>query len=881
MNVVVDHLQTEYRTNPLGIDVAVPRLTWGFAEGSALCAQTAYQIIVSTDVHALARGLGEQWDSGTVESRQNVQIAYAGLPLRSGTRYFWSVRVWNERGEMSAYSEPAWWEMGLLTPGDWSASWIQAARGSAGDEMCPQFRRVFELERPVVRARLAICGLGQYELYVNGQCIGEHILEPGWTNYHAVCLYKTYDVTTQLRTGENVLGVLLGNGMYRVTASERYTKFTGSFGELKLIARLEVLLSDGSIVRIGSDGQWRSSASPLTFSSIYGGEDYDARREQEGWSEPGFRENEQWQPVEITVGSVLRAQQNPSPRIIETFVPQRWTCLESGSYLADFGQNFSGWVRISVRGPAGARVKITPSELLRDGMVDQSEIGSPFSFQYTLRGSGLETWRPRFTYYGFRYVLVEGAAPVEFARNTGQDVPVLETITGEMLSADVSTTGEFDCSDDLLNRIHRLILMAIRSNIQNLLTDCPHREKLGWLEEVYLMGPSISNNYGIETLYTLMIENMSDAQWENGLVPDIAPEYARFEGGFLDSPEWGSAIILTPWLMYQRYRDRRILDQHYTAMQRYLVYLSSRADGHILDFGLGDWCDIGPNRPYASQTPIALTATAFYFYDAAILAKISNVLGKTEQARQYEQLAERIKDAFNQRFFNREKRNYATGSQAANAIPLVFGLVERSVRQDVLEQIVRDVQDRGYHTTAGDIGYRFVLQALQEYGRSDLIFALAQRREHPSYGFQLAQGATTLTEMWDGPVSGSSQNHLMLGHIEEWFYSGLAGLRVDFTSEPALTIKPAIVPGLNWVKAVLTLPEGRFASAWQAIEPGRIRLSLTVPANQRARLYLPFIEPSTLIWQEDSDVVLVDGLSAVWELPAGTYELEASLLSQS
>ena len=490
----------------------------------------------------------------------------------------------------------------------------------------------------------------------------------------------------------------------------------------------------------------------------------------------------------------------------------------------------------------------------------------------------LEEWHPRFTYYGFRYALIESAVPIELSEPSSQELPVLEAVTGAMISADVQVIGEFSCSNEMINRIHHLIVMAMRSNLQSILTDCPQREKLGWLEQVYLMGPSLMSNYFLPTLYATMIEQMRHAQLENGLVPDIAPEYVVFEDGFRDSPEWGSVCILAPWLLYQSYQDCVLLAEQYSMMQRYLAYLETRATDHILDHGLGDWCDIGPETPYPSQTPRALTATAFYYYDATLLAQISTLLHKPAEAEHYTRLAEEIKQAFTTRFFDAEEARYATGSQVSNALPLVFGMVDPSAQQAVLDAIVRDIQARGYHTTAGDIGYRFVLQALMQYDRSDVIYALSQQTEHPSYGFQLAHGATTLTEKWDGPVRGDSQNHLMLGHIEEWFYSGLAGIRVDCTTHPPVTIKPSFVGDLRWVKATQGVPGGRVTVAWERETTGVFHLAITIPANLTALLFLPAKDPAHLCedgraieGRSDLSFLRMEGSYAVLLVRSGEY----------
>ncbi len=841
--LVPGRLCCEYFNNPLGIDVLDPRLGWVLESTDPTARgqrQTAYQILVATRKETLDAGRGDLWDSGKVNSGQSAPVVYSGKRLRSGQRCHWKVRVWDERGRVSLWSRAAVWEMGLLKSTDWKANWI-----SAPGSFLPLMRKEFTLNREPQSARLYVCGLGQYELWINGSKIGDQVLAPGWTDYRQTCFVNTFDVTEALRIGGNAMGVALGNGMYNVTR-ERYAKFTGSFGPLVLILQLNLTFGDGSTQRIVSDGTWKCAASPTTFSSIYGGEDYDARAEQPGWDRPGFSEDERWKSVSHRwlPWGILKAQMNPPIKVKNTFTPARVSEPKPRVYVYDLGQNFSGWPEIAVRGPAGARVTMTPAEILKDGLADQSTMGGgPISFSYTLKGSGTEVWHPRFSYTGFRYVQVEGAAPAGTSdANASSDVPVLDRIEGQMVHADVETVGSFSCSNTLFNRTHEIINWAILSNTQSVFTDCPHREKLGWLEQTHLMGPSIMFNYDVAALYTKVISDMGQAQRSNGLVPDIAPEFTVFPGAFRDAPAWGSASVIDPWFVYTIYGDTRVLREHFAGMKRYVEYLMRQADGYLLSYGLGDWGDVGPlkNHWAPQNTPVALTSTAILYYDVKILAWTAKVIGKKEDEQKYSRMAERIRRAFNRAFFNPRTNQYATGSQTSNGMPLALGLAGESRAPGVLQNLIRDIRAHGYHTTAGDVGHRFVLLALLQGGRSDVIFEMTRQTTGPSYGYQVEHGATTLTEAWDGPTIGYSQNHLMLGHIEEWFYAGLAGIRdvAGSTGFQKIIIQPQVAGDLDYVRASYRSVRGVIKSEWE-IKGDQLHLAVAIPANATAEVYVP------------------------------------------
>jgi alpha-L-rhamnosidase len=808
----VDDLRCEGISSPLNVDALRPVLSWKLQSGGRGERETAYQVVVEPGL----------WDSGRIAAGGVNQIAYAGRRLVSGETCNWKVRAWDAEGRPSDWSSPATFSMGLLSPRDWKAKWIRQAPGAAGGPM-PMFRRTFSLGRVVSSAVIYICGLGQFDLQINGKAASADVLQPGWTDYKKTCLYCAYDVTGLLRQGENAIGVMLGNGMYDVPADRgRYHKFVGSFGPPRLIAQLDMAYSDGSEEVIGTDSSWEAAAGPITFSSIYGGEDYDARL-----AEPSV-----WSAAVETAGpgGTLFGSTHSAPpiRVAKIVEPVGVTHPRPGVAVYDLGQNCAEMPLITVSGSAGDSVRLTPAEVLNaDGTVNQAPSGRGCYYQYTLDGSGTQTWSPRFCYYGSRYLQAEGTAKIE-------------KLEGRFITSSSPEVGEFSCSNDLFNRTAAMIRWAMRSNMMSILTDCPHREKLGWLEQDHLMGRSLTYNYDLQSLLRKVCDDMSDAQRADGMVPDIAPEYTVFKGGFRDSPEWGSAAVLIPWNLYQWYGDRAALAGHYDMMRRYVAYLSSRADGGIVSHGLGDWYDIGPKAPGIAQlTPIPLTATAFYCQDLKILAEAAAVLGREDEASGFARQAARVRAAFNARFFKAEDHRYATGSQTADALALSFGMADAAEEPAVLADLVSDIQSRGNSLTAGDVGYRYVLRALADGGRSDVIFDMNSRSDRPGYGWQLDHGATSLTEAWDASQR-SSQDHFMLGHIMEWFYSDLAGIQNGENSIgfEHIVIKPTPVGDVTWAKASFESVRGLIESSWR-IEGGRFKLDVTIPCGSDAVVYLP------------------------------------------
>ncbi|MDQ8179409.1 family 78 glycoside hydrolase catalytic domain [Pelagicoccus sp. SDUM812005] len=732
--------------------------------------------------------------------------------------------------------------------GLWSASALVDGKGVPGSNTLGtktiRLRREFEARGGVRRALMHLTGLGQYVLHINGRRVGQERLSPGWTDTDETVLYDTREVSAFLNSGPNAIGIELASGMYSVSHPEgRYTKFVGRFRPLKAIVSLSIEYEDGSMQELVTDENWRCSVGPTVYSHIYGGEDFDARLDEAGWSSLGFA-GDSWEAVSFAAAPKgrLRGASHAAPPLSghETLKPVAVVELKEGVSVYDFGQNASLMPEIQVKGEAGSAVRLIPGELLReDGSVyrgSSAHGGKDAYWQYTLGGQGkLEGWRPEFFYHGARYLQVErvGAVP-------GGSLPELVRIESVVTHSSSEQVGHFACSSDLFNRTRSLIRWAQRSNMVSVLTDCPHRERLGWMEQYHLNGPSLRYEFDVNSLFRKSFGDMVDSQTEAGLVPNVSPEFITFDGAFRDSPEWGSALILASWQQYLWTGDLSVFQEHYDSMRAYVSYLGSKAAGRLLSHGLGDWYDLGPGRPGFSQlTPISLSASAIYYEDVATLAKIVRLLGKEEETKSLEALASEIKVAFNQAHFDQEAGNYGASSQAGNAMAYVLGLVPEGYETSVMETIVSDIRARGNGFTAGDVGHRYLLLALSKAGRSDVIFDMHHQSDRPGYGMQLAKGATSLTEAWDADRH-SSHNHFMLGHIMEWFYAGLAGIGPDEAQAGfrKVRVKPQPIEGIEWAEARFEGVRGPIELRWRK-EGETFELALSVPANCEASVDLP------------------------------------------
>ena len=872
----------ELLTNPIGLTNPHPRFSWQIESSEKNYRQQAYQIIVSQSKSGL-KGEGKNiWNSGRIESDNSVLVPYDGPTLRPATTYYWTVKTWSTTGKAFKWSKPQRFITGLLEEKDWhDAKWIALEQdrrtvvagihtaGAAhhllgqekiGDYVQPQFRKIYTAVEKIRHATAFVCGLGHFDFFLNGKKVGNHVLDAGWTLYNREALYVGFDVTEYLKKGENVIGVMLGNGFYNVPYDlERYFKLLTSFGAPKLRFLLQVEYANGRTEYVVSDPTWKATASPITFSSIYGGEDYDAQRLIPGWKEPGY-DDSTWPKVQLSHCDITLKPQLCEPVKMRREIPTQHRFKNAkGNWVYDLGQNFSGIIRIKLRTKSRRQVIFRPGELLNpDSTINQSASGSPYYFTYTTSSEpGTITWQPQFTYYGFRYIQVEGAVPVGEDADDGK--PEIENITGIHLCNAAPEAGSFQCNDTLFNQIHDLIDWAIRSNMVSVLTDCPHREKLGWLEQTHLMQPSVQYRYDVSALYNKIFSDMATSQRADGCIPSITPEYVRFEGGFEDSPEWGSSIIISAWQHYQTYGDQDPIHRYYKEMKRYADYLYSRAVNGIVDYGLGDWFDIGPGSPGRAQlTSTALTATAYLFMDLRMMKQIAHLLGMSQDEAHFALQAATVKDAFHRRFIDSQTGLIEKGSQTACALPLYAGLLDKDTEKYAIEQLITDIRSRGNALSAGDIGYRYVLAALSENGRSDVIYDMNSRTNVPGYGWQLAHGATSLTESWQA-YGFVSNNHFMLGHLMEWFYAWLGGIRQtsNSTGFRELLIDPHPVGSVNQAKTEYETPYGRVCCHWEKKE-NSMHMKLTIPENSTALIRVP---------TNNSDKIRLDGSPLPTNIP--------------
>lgn len=863
-------LRCEHVERPLGLETQAPRFSWKINAQERNFTQSAWQVLVADSPEKLKQDVGNVWDSGKQENGQSVLIPYGGQHLESGNIYYWKARSWDKSGNVSEWSPIENFSMGLLSEKDWNnAKWIAMEKDEkdgvitvgmhASDDVkeylpkdkkigmykLPQFRKEFTVKKPVKRAMAYISGLGHFEMFLNGNKVGNRFLDPGWTKYDKYALYIPFDLSDQLQQGKNAVGVMLGNGFFNIPR-ERYFKLLASYGAPRLIMTINIEYEDGSKETVKTDKSWKVTESPITYSSIYGGEDYDANKEQKGWKMPGF-DDKSWDNAIENGWTTGLVAQNDAPLMVRDSLPTvRKFKNRQGLWVYDLGQNFSGIVRLSVNAQNSSKIKLYPAELLNpDSTTNQSASGAPYWFSYTPAGKGNSVWQPQFSYYGLRYVQVEGAVPQGAPNEEG--LPEIVDLKGLHTTYNADAAGSFVCSKPLFNQTYTLIDWAIRSNMASVLTDCPHREKLGWLEQSHLMQNSILYQYNLATLYHKIMADMQGAQTENGMIPDIAPEYVPFKGGFRDSPEWGSAFIIAPWFVYLWYGDDRLIETYYPDMQKYIDYLSSTADGYIVSHGLGDWLDIGPKSPGVSQqTSKGVTATATYYYDVCLIKRMAELLNKEADVKMYQKLADEIKAAFNKKYWNAETKQYDRNSQAANAMALYMGLVTDDNKQQVLENLVDDIRNRGNALTAGDVGYSYVLRALDEGGASDVIYDMNNKYDTPGYGWQLAHGATSLTESWQA-YEFISNNHLALGHLMEWLYGGLGGIRQSANSVAYkhTDIVPNPMKDIRSAKTTYESPYGLIVSDWK--ESGdKFEIRVEVPANSRASVYLPAVDATTV-----------------------------------
>lgn len=897
-------LRTDNRTNPVGIDDRSPLLAWKLktSGNAAAGGQRAYQIRAARSLTALKRGATDVWDSGKVNSTATSGVAFNGTTLASRESVAWEVRVWDADGRVSRWSRPATWEMGLLNQSDWSARWIENSsydytRPDGSVTPLPVFGTSFTLHGRVAKARLYMTGLGMYDTTLNGRPISSGVLEPGQTTYSSEVDYRTYDLTDQLKNGTNVLGIETGSGTYQRVKTPGHYFFGGTleqytvYGEPKAIAQLEITYADGHRETVNSDPSWRTALGPTTYSSWWSGEEYDARRAANAPAKPSNLTGPGWQNAALAKLSAtttprdttpLRADPRPPVTVARTVEPVAITPRGNGSYILDFGANRSGWPSLNVSGPAGSKVSMIPAELLKaDGSLDVSSTGAsadnPIAYRYTLSGKGTETWHPRFTYSGFRYLQVDGLPKA----------PRPDTVTVRTIHAANPQASTFDSSDEVVNQIHTITQRAMQSNMMSVMTDCPDREKGPYTGDNLHNIDALLTDYDLSSYEPQLVRNMATAQRQPGdespgLIANIAPEFHRVaptklehpQGTieFLDEVNWGGAIIRIPWQLYQTYGDTRTMSLYYDNMVAWLDYESANKAANKGDIpGLGDWSATD------NTTPLQLPIVAGHYTAAHDLASIAGVLGKKADEARYTALAAQLAEEFTTRFRHQDANGvfYGSDSETSNAMALDAGLVPAADKPKVLDRLVTSVRAADSHITSGSVGLGPLFRALEAGGRDDVIYDMVVNPTSPGYGYLVASGHTTLSEALDGS---GSQNHHFLGEVDSWFIKGLAGIGQSPGSVAYrnLDIKPSVVGDLTHASGSYDTPQGTVTSAWRKDSGGRLTLRVTIPNGSTAAVHVPAASKSPIKTSGSASATMLDhgATATTYRVGAGTYTFQ-------
>jgi len=857
--VSLNSLRCESRTEPLGVDALRPRLSWVIESKERAQRQTAYRVLVASSEKILAAGQGDLWDSGKVASCETIEIAYAGQPLRSGQRCYWKVLMWDQDDRPSKWSKTARWEMGLLEPGDWKGQWLNDGKMNPtndvdfyGDDPAPLFRRELKLTKPVRRARLYISGLGYYEASINGQRVGDQVLDPGWTMYGRRVFYSTYDVSSQLQPGANCLAVTLGNGWWNPLPLQlwgrRDLRKELAVGRPQFIAQLNVEYTDGTTQSLASDANWKVVDGPLLRNSIYLGEVYDARKELPGWNQAGFNAAA-WRSPKVateTIG-VLQAQPQPPIRVRETLPAVRVTEPQPGVFIYDLGQNFSGWAGFHFRAPAGQQIVMRYGELLNaDGTLNpltsvcgqikgtrknkaglEENVGGPGSpaiawqtDTYIARGSGEENFIPRFTFHGFRYVEVTGL---------DRALP-LQAVTGMRLSADVAEAGSFACSNPLLNQIQEMCRRTFLANLFSVQSDCPHRERLGYGGDIVATSEALMLNFDMENFYAKTVTDFADSARPDGMFTDTAP----FVGIQYCGVGWAMAHPLLVSQLHRYYGNRRLVEEQYAAARRWLLLVADQYPDGIVTKGLSDHESLTP-------APAPPFVTPLFYQSAQLLAGMARKLGRAEDAAQFEAIAEKSRKAYQQKFFESATGKAGPGTQGSQAFALYSDLVPTAERSRAMDFLLDNIRgERKSHLSTGIMGTKFMLDALSREGHADVAYGMVQQTNFPGWGWMLVNGATTLWEHWAFSDSTYSHSHPMFGSVSQWFINWLGGIQPhpDAVGFDRIIIRPQTVPDLHWVKSSYNSVRGQIVSNWSR-ERGRLVFEIIVPANTRAEVYIP------------------------------------------
>ncbi len=894
------HLRCEGLINPEGIDIVSPRLSWYSVSAQRDQKQTGYRILVSSTIEELNTDEGDLWDSKKVSSDESINIIYGGKKLTSGKQCYWKVKVWDSKDNESGWSQPAKWSMGLLSKKEWgSASWIGLNKAIGSDEpdsehtklSARMLRKEFGIKKEIKRATAYICGLGLFELYFNGQRIGDQVLTPALSEYPKRSFYMTFDVTKELLEGENAVGVILGNGRF---FAMRHTVPTGmeTYGFPKMIFRLNIEYTDNTTQSIVSDTSWKITADgPIRSNNEYDGEYYDARKEMPGWDKSGFDDTE-WMRAEKVAdpSEELSAQMIAPIKIMQTMKPRSVKEIRPGVYIYDMGQNMVGWVSLKVQAKRGSKVQMRFAETLKpDGDLYTANLRSAEQTDiYIAKGGGLERWEPSFTYHGFRYVELTGYP--------GR--PDLNTIEGKVVYDDIRTIGNFSCSSDIINKIYKAAYWGIRGNYRSIPTDCPQRdERQGWLGDRSMNSYGESYIFDNNMLYANWMTDIADAQKANGRLPLLAPDYWPI---YSDNMTWPSSLIIIPYNLYRQFGNLKVIADNYDAMKKWLFYMRDKYMRNYLVLPkdvIGDWCMPPRNRRVINSkdssriTSGNFIGPTYFYYCLNLMGKYAHLLNKNEDANEFGTLAAKVRDAINNTYLHKDSLStgqaglyYANNTVTANALALSFGIPPKEIRAKVFDNLVY-VTTHVYksHTSCGLVGEQWIMRTLTNNGRPELALKIAENTTYPSWGYMIENGATTIWELWNGNTAApdmNSGNHVMLlGDLIVWLYQDLAGIKSDLANPgyKDIIMKPYPVGNLKFVKASHLSMYGLIKSEWH-IRGSKFSWEISIPANTTATIYVPAEKEGDVTESgreasksEGVKFVKLENGRAVYEIGSGSY----------
>ena len=879
------NLTCEYINNPLGIDTRTPRLSWNFTAVENNQWQTAYEIIVSDSLVALQQLKGNLWTTGKIPSSQNLHINYNGLPLQSFTKYYWRVKVYNGKGEASDWSDAAWFETAMLDPSDWSAQWISDGTSKPANEedyykedRMPLFRKIFSVGKKIISARLYISGLGYYEAYLNGQKIGDNVLDPGFTTYAKQTLYVVHDITSLLKKGNNVAGIQLGNGWWNPLPFKFFGRWDlrdyQQTGRPCVKAEIRVGYNDGSIEKIVTDESWQIAPGPVVRNNVYIGEHYDARLERKDWLLS--KTAGAWKNAVSVRGPFgqLSVQMQPSIKVTRVLKPVALIEFKPGIYIADMGQNFAGVARIRVKGPAGTKITMRFGEaLFEDGSMNvmtsvatqikkggiKAGPGAPETMwqedSYILKGGGEETWAPKFTFHGFRYVEISG----------WPGKPTINDIDGLRMNSDLPAKGNFSCSNEMFNKLHEINQWTFLSNVFSVQSDCPAREKMGYGADMVVSANAFMYNYDMSNFYSKSVRDFANEQRPKGGITEIAPFTGIDDRGYgdLSGPlGWQLAFPYLQKQLYEFYGDKRIIENYYPALQKQISFLQSQTRDNLFYWDISDHEALDPK-------PEGLSASAFYYHHVKLATEFATLLGNKVDSARYSKLADGIKSNIIDKYLVPGTGRFDNGTQSAQLFSLWYDFSPE--KEKTLEVLFKEFERHNWHLSTGIFSTKMLFDVLRINNRNDISFQIANQKDFPGWGYMIQKGATTLWETWNLPGTVYSCNHPMFGSIDEWFYRSLLGINGAAPGFEKIIIKPQPVKELTWAKGSYQSIRGKISSEWKN-EAGKFMLTVSIPPNCRAEIWIP-ANKQQAVKENNSRVEILryENGYAVLEVGSGTY----------